>query len=72
VLFVVSRERPDRYESLVRAFGGDMDVKVIFDRRRLDRRRQNATPITDRRRWERRSEWRAWTLRSRGWIRIDC
>jgi hypothetical protein len=72
VLFVVSRERPDRYESLVEAFRGDGDVKVIFDRRRLDRRQQNRTPITDRRRWERRSEWRAWTLRARGWIRSDC
>lgn len=71
VLFVVSRDRPDRYESLVRAFSSDADVKVIFDRRRLDRRQLNGTPIPDRRRWARRSDWRVWTLRSKGWIRIE-
>lgn len=56
VLFVVSRERPDRYESLVRAFGGDPEVKVIFDRRR----------------YERRADARDWMLHSTGWFRVDC
>lgn len=55
VLFVVSRERPDRYDSLVRAFGDDAEVKVIFDRRRLPRR----------------SDARDWMLRSAGWFRVD-
>jgi len=55
VLFVVSRERPDRYDSLVRAFGDDAEVKVIFDRRRVARR----------------SDARDWMLRSAGWFRVD-
>jgi len=56
VLFVVSRDRPDRHESLVHAFSSDADVKVIFDRRRA----------------ERRSDVRTWALRSMGWVRVDC
>src|SRR5438045_7517075 len=56
VLFVVSRDRPDRYESLVHAFSSEADVKVIFDRRRA----------------ERRSDVRTWALRSMGWVRVDC
>jgi hypothetical protein len=70
MFFVVSRERPDRYDSLARAFGADPDVRVIFDRRRADRRRATETPSTDRRRRERRSDLRAWTLRTTGWIRV--
>src|SRR4051794_31131408 len=56
VLFVVSRDRPDRHESLVHAFSSDADVKVIFDRRRADRR----------------SDVRTGALRSMGWVRVDC
>jgi len=56
VLFVVSRDRPDRYESLVHAFSSDADVKVIFDRRRADRR----------------SDVRTRAMRSMGWVRVDC
>jgi hypothetical protein len=72
VLFVVSRDRPDRYESLVHAFSSDADVKVIFDRRRADRRQHNRTPMADRRRRERRSDVRNWAMRSMGWVRVDC
>ena len=71
VLFVVSRDRPDRYESLVHAFGGDADVKVIFDRRRVDRRQNNRTPMVDRRQSDRRSGVRSWAVRSLGWVRAD-
>jgi hypothetical protein len=70
VLFVVSRERPDRYESLARAFAGDRDVRVIFDRRRIDRRQENRPPLTDRRRGDRRSGVREWAVRKMGWIRV--
>src|SRR2546430_11214896 len=56
VLFVVSRNRPDRYESLVHAFSSDADVKVIFDRRRVDRR----------------SDVRNGAMRAMGWVRVDC
>src|SRR5438105_1988756 len=72
VLFVVSRDRPARYESLVHAFGSDADVKVIFDRRRTDRRQHNGPPMADRRRRDRRSDVRTWAMRSMGWVRVDC
>jgi len=40
----------------VHAFSSEADVKVIFDRRRA----------------ERRSDVRTWALRSMGWVRVDC
>ena len=71
VLFVVSRERPERYDSLAQAFADDDDVQVIFDRRHVDRRRQQ-TPIAgaDRRRRDRRSAARAWAIRAMGWVQV--
>ncbi len=71
VLFVVSRELPERYESLAYSFNGDSDVKVIFDRRRGERRQRRIAPSVERRREERRSTARDWLLRSVGWVRID-
>jgi hypothetical protein len=70
-LFVVSRDRPERYDSLAHAFSGDDDVQVIFDRRRGDRRQRNQKPVADRRRRDRRSDARAWTIRATGWIRVE-
>src|SRR5437867_10693666 len=75
-LFVVSRDLPERYNSLAYAFDGDRSVRVIFDRRRADRRQQNAVPLNaapliERRQEDRRSADRDWTLRSVGWIQID-
>jgi hypothetical protein len=72
VLFVVSRERPERYDSLAQAFSDDDEVQVIFDRRHADRRRQQA-PIagTDRRRRDRRSAARAWAIRAMGWVQVS-
>jgi hypothetical protein len=70
VLFVVSRERPDRYDSLARAFSGDGDVRVIFDRRRVDRRRDARPPATERRRGDRRSALSQWVVQTMGWIRV--
>ena len=71
VLFVVSRDLPERYNSLAYAFEGDRSVRVIFDRRRADRRQQNTTPLIERRQEDRRSADRDWRLRSVGWIQID-
>jgi hypothetical protein len=71
VLFVVSRDLPDRYESLAYAFDGDYGVRVIFDRRRADRRRRTGTSMMERRHKDRRSAARDWMLRSVGWVRID-
>lgn len=71
VLFVVSRDLPERYESLAYAFDGDHGAKVIFDRRRADRRQQTGTTNLERRREDRRSPARDEALRSAGWIQVD-
>jgi hypothetical protein len=71
LLFVVSRNLPERHESLAYAFDGDDGVRVIFDRRRADRRRRTGPPTLERRRTDRRSAARDWVLRAAGWIRID-
>ncbi len=71
VLFVVSRDMPLRYESLAYAFDGDHGAKVIFDRRRADRRQQTGATNLERRREDRRSPARDEVLRSAGWIQVD-
>ena len=69
-LFVVSRDLPGRYNSLAYAFEGDRGVRVIFDRRRAERRQQTLTPLGERRQEDRRSADRDCTLRSVGWVQI--
>ena len=70
-LFIVSRDLPERYNSLAYAFDGDRGVRVIFDRRRAERRQQKTrTPLIERRREDRRSADRDWALRSAGWVQI--
>lgn len=72
VLFVVSRERSERYDSLAQAFSDDDEVQVIFDRRHADRRRQQTVIAgSDRRRRDRRSTARAWAIRAMGWVQIS-
>jgi hypothetical protein len=70
LLFVVSREQPQRYDSLAHAFSGDEEVKVIFDRRRGERRQRSQVPSVERRRRDRRSAIRAWAVGAVGWIRV--
>jgi len=70
LLFVVSLEQPQRYDSLAHAFSGDDEVQVIFDRRRADRRQRQQVPVAERRRRDRRSAARAWALRTVGWDRV--
>ena len=72
VMFVVSRNLPGRYESLAYAFDDDYGVRVIFDRRRADRRHRTGAPTIERRHKDRRSAARDWMLRSVGWVRIDA
>jgi hypothetical protein len=69
-LFIVSRDLPERYNSLAYAFDGDRGVRVIFDRRRAERRQQTRAPLIERRHEDRRSADRDWTLRSAGWVQI--
>jgi len=70
-LFIVSRDLPERYNSLAFAFDGDRGVRVIFDRRRSDRRRQAGTPVVERRKDDRRSADRDETMRMTGWMQVD-
>jgi len=70
-LFIVSRDLPERYNSLAFAFDGDRGVRVIFDRRRGDRRRQAETPVVERRKEDRRSVDRDETMRLTGWVQAD-
>ncbi len=71
ILFVVSRDRADRFDSLAHAFSGEDEVQVIFDRRRTERRRANQPPVADRRLRDRRSTARAWAVRTMGWVRVS-
>jgi hypothetical protein len=71
VLFIVSRDLPERYESLAYAFDGDHGARVIFDRRRADRRRRAGAPTLERRQEDRRSAARDSMFRAAGWVRID-
>ncbi len=71
VLFVVSRDLPELYESLAYAFDGDYGVRVIFDRRRAERRRWTGPPTIERRHEDWRSGASDWQLRSVGWVQID-
>ena len=70
-LFIVSRDLPERYNSLAFAFDGDRDVRVIFDRRRSDRRRQAGEPLVERRKEDRRSPDRDLAMRSTGWLQVE-
>ena len=70
-LFVVSRDLPERFNSLAFAFDGDRGVRVILDRRRGDRRRQAETPVVERRKEDRRSVDRDETMRLTGWVQAD-
>jgi hypothetical protein len=70
-LFIVSRDLPERYNSLAFAFDGDRSVRVIFDRRRSDRRRQSRMPADERRKEDRRSADRDETMRLTGWVQVD-
>ena len=70
-LFVVSRDLPERFNSLAFAFDGDRGVRVSFDRRRGDRRRQAETPVVERRKEDRRSADRDETMRLTGWVQAD-
>ena len=70
-LFIVSRDQPERYNSLAFAFDGDRGVRVIFDRRRSDRRRLKTTPALERRKGDRRSANRDSAIRQTGWVQVD-
>lgn len=55
LLFVVSRDAPNRYLDLKRAFSDQDAVSVILDRRTGERRRASQVADTDHRRSDRRA-----------------
>src|SRR6059036_718453 len=71
LLFVVSRDAPDRYEYLKRVFAGDSRVRVILDRRAVERRKTPFPPGGERRRADRRSKSETEDrLRQQGWAMV--
>lgn len=54
LLFVVSRNAPERYQFLRYAFAGDDYVEVVLDRRWAERRQTPVGITVERRRAERR------------------
>jgi hypothetical protein len=53
--FVIDRDRPDLFEYMRVQLADDPEIRVVYDRRRGDRRRQKSARPADRRRWERRA-----------------
>ena len=70
LLFIVSQGRRELYDSLRVVFGQERGVDVILDRRVVKRRRHEAPPSTERRRYGRRGrhledaeiQTRGWTI----------
>jgi len=54
MLFIVARDQPALHDTLLREFGPERDVAVLYDRRFGERRRQQVTWPDERRRGERR------------------
>jgi len=55
LLFIVSQERRELYDTLRQVLAHEKGVAIILDRRRLRRRRREEPPAADRRRFGRRS-----------------
>jgi hypothetical protein len=70
LVFVVSRNEPERYAFLKHAFDGEDTVEIVLDRRRGERRRQSAVSMPDRRRVERRTLVRDGELDRLGWTLV--
>ena len=68
LLFIVSQERRELYETLRQILAREKAVEIILDRRRLRRRGREEPPAADRRRFARRSRPREdLELHARGW-----
>jgi len=64
ILFVVTRDRVDLYESLQRSFSDEASVEVILDRRHRERRQSSNLTGEERREGERRIQTTNHTLQS--------
>jgi hypothetical protein len=49
LLYIVARDRPDVFGYLSRSFMGDDGVKIVVDRRAVERRRRQESCVPDRR-----------------------
>jgi hypothetical protein len=70
LVFVVSRQQPERYDFLKRAFSDEETVEIVLDRRRGQRRRQSVASDTERRRSDRRTMDRNGEIDRLGWTLI--
>jgi hypothetical protein len=70
LVFVVSRQQPERYDFLKRAFSEEETVDIVLDRRRGQRRRQSVASDTERRRSDRRTMDRNGEIDRLGWTLI--
>ena len=70
LVFVVSRNQPERYEFLKRAFQEEETVDIVLDRRRGERRHQPTASASERRRANRRAHNRNGELDRLGWTLV--
>ncbi len=54
LLFIVSQERRELYDTLRQVLANEKNVEVVLDRRVLKRRQREAPPASERRRFGRR------------------
>ena len=54
LLFVVGRKEEHLYDHLVQAFAGRSGVRVVLDRRVMERRSESGRPTSERRQRDRR------------------
>jgi hypothetical protein len=54
-LIIVARDQPDLWRYLVKQFAGQMEVRVLQDRRQWERRQRRQTWVPERRSADRRS-----------------
>lgn len=75
IVFIITPDRPDLHEYVSRGFADVPQVKVMYDRRRGERRRaaEGAPAGGERRRGDRRSHAERDDLRGLGWalVRVE-
>jgi hypothetical protein len=71
MLFIVARDQPALYQTLLTEFGAERDIEVLYDRRFGERRRQQVGWPEERRRGERRNRPDVDAqLESLGWVLV--
>lgn len=69
-LFVVSYNDPARFDLVQHRLEGMEHVEVVYDRRYRERRRDEVSPLTERRRMDRRQHNVDATLDNLGWVML--